>query len=670
LAAETIDRPVTLVAAAGSGKTTVLVRRYLELLKRGATPSGILTVTFTTDAAEQLRTRIRAALLEGGRSADNETVVAVENTSTIGTLHGFCYGVLNQYGSHVGLPRVDRILDVFERTEVFDEAYRTWLEGLAPDALRAFLRHWNHGDLRQLAQSAYGERHALRRALALATPDAAETTQLALLDSLDRQLLAPLDARLHASGVYTFDDLEYLALRILRDAPAARERLREQLQYFLVDEFQDTSRLQWEILDLLLGGAYQKLFIVGDPKQSIYSFRHADVRLFAEVQTLLGEARGDTLELTTNFRSRPEVLAPINRLSETLFAGSAMAFSPMRPPEELAEGPPGSVRFRRYACAPDAEAEARMQAEIGETVTAVAEKIAAGARPGEIALLFRVSDRVLEYARALEVQGIAAACRRTGRLFATYEATDVLNYLRWVHNPLDDFLLGAFLRSPYVGLTEAELWALHREPGDNLLERILRSGDRRLHWLVGLVESGVDGVASALDALFRHSTHWPTESAALLELLRPLTEDATSLAEAVSRFAAWEREDVPYQSETASAEDAVQLMTVHGSKGLEFQHVFLVDNLRRSPKQYPILRIRPGHPPGLRYREADEWVGTPTYDEIQGESEQAASEEAKRILYVALTRARQSLTVLLPIDHSRIPKATWGDTLAAHLPEA
>jgi DNA helicase-2/ATP-dependent DNA helicase PcrA len=248
----TLDRPVSLVAAAGSGKTTVLVHRYLECLRRGATPSQILAVTFTQDAARQLKTRIAATLRGDGESPEREArAKEIEGSSGIGTLHGLCHQILNQFGSLVGLPPAERILDTFEQAEVFETAYREWLESLSPEELGEWLSLYPRQALRELCAQLYSQLHTLTRSLSHPPSEPASVHRL-VAAAASGWLRRCQEAQNHL-GRYSFDDLEHLALRILREEPAVASRLRERFRFAMVDEFQDTSRLQWDILRRILG---------------------------------------------------------------------------------------------------------------------------------------------------------------------------------------------------------------------------------------------------------------------------------------------------------------------------------------------------------------------------------------------------------------------------------
>ncbi len=335
------NRPLVLVAAAGSGKTTVLVDRYLATLRAGARPGQILTVTFTNEAAAQLRERILVRLEK--EKAEPTVVEGVASTGLIGTIHGFCYGILNEFGSLLGLKSIEGIVSPFDQVTVFESSYRDWLDRLPSPRLEWLLQYFSSRELRSLVKEACSKRYRFQETLNHLSNETEDATILKAFHEDIAPLLATLESSFQGKGLYTFDDLEHLALRILETSGEAKDRIRKRLRYVLVDEFQDTSRLQWRILEEVIGEEWQKLFVVGDPKQSIYGFRQADVRLFKRVADSIQVLGGELRELSINFRTTPELLSPINQVGHGLFASSPFGFSPMQSGKEEGHGVDFSV---------------------------------------------------------------------------------------------------------------------------------------------------------------------------------------------------------------------------------------------------------------------------------------------------------------------------------------
>lgn len=637
-------KPTALLAGAGSGKTMVLVERYIAALQRGTRPHQMLTVTFTNEAADQLRERIIKELNARHRPS-GDLLEQIETTPYIGTIHSFCYRVLDQYGSQLGLPAIEKIITGQEWSEAFDESYQEWLKEIGQEKVRALLQHFSSRDLRGLAWDLFHHRDEFREAAPHLEEPIWELVRSAYLPFLDK-----LEHRLSSQGHYGFDDLERYAYRLLRDSEEARQRFQQQFQYLLVDEFQDTSRRQWEILSYLVGDQPEKIFVVGDPKQSIYGFRQADVQLFLELNRRFGREGGQSLALTVNFRSEPGLLRQINARSGPLFEGSAIPFEPMQ--SLRAEDNGRGLRVARF----------KKDGEVERAVGAVKWLIDNGSPPEDIALLFRNSDRISLYLEALAKLGIPARCSRRDELFHCLDVLHLAAYLRALHDPTDSFHVAAFFRSPFIGMNYETLFKISQFPGNTLWEKA--KGISSLSWLHAWKDGGETSANAALAALFSNTSYWPEQEEAFGALLAGLeAEEDMDLPTAVQRLLAWEKNAVTFEREESAETSAVRLMTVHGAKGLEFPHVLLVDTLRQPPRSSPLLRFAPDFPPGIKYREKDETIETPAYTEIAEMQNQREQEEARRILYVALTRAQSSLTLLLPEEEVKQPKGSWADLL-------
>lgn len=638
-AIETLDRPFALIAGAGSGKTTVLVERYRRLLARGLRPHEILTVTFTQEAAAELKRRI-ADRLRREESSGERLIREVETASTIGTIHAFCYQVLDQFGGLMGLYPVEGIVDSFVAAVAFDREYDRWVESLPAERFESLLGKFSRRDLRRIARELWGDHRATPDGL---SPEGSELWEACL------PLWNRLDDVLLARGLYTFSDLETLTARVLQDAPEAVEKLSGRIKALLIDEFQDTSPLQWGILRQAVGGDLNRIFVVGDPKQSIYGFRAADVRVFLDTAEAFEKAGGEIGQLSQNFRSEPSLLGSLNSLSAPLFENTAVPFAAMVPGRAAGEIVP-RVQILRTE---NVEAEPRQVALQVQTL------LLQGERPEDIALLFRVSDRIGRYRDALADLGIAAALKQTQPLFQNYDVLDLVHGLEALADPFNDFALGAFLASPqYANLSPTELLAVQRQTGETLYEKLVAS--HLAPAFVAAIERGPGTVGEALSALFQISGRLPDRPDGAFGLVAALLPSSLPLFEAVERIQRWRRGDLRVSGGTEAR--GVRLMTVHGAKGLEFRHVFLVDTLRLSPRSAPPVRKdEAGF--GVRWRKRGEAVEDERYQRISESSKDREMEESKRILYVALTRAKETLTLGLPRVGAKVPKNTWAEWL-------
>ena len=286
----------------------------------------------------------------------------------------------------------------------------------------------------------------------------------------------PMPPRRRPSRRSTSRTSSSTARDLLRDNPAIRERESWRFRSVLVDEFQDTNRLQCELIDLL---ATEDLFFVGDEFQSIYRFRHADVEVFRERR----EASGGVLALTENYRSRPEVLQVINHLFSSDFGDSFRPLSAAGRFEDPAFGPAVELLVTDKSTYKDTGTHWRA-AEAKHVASRVKELVDSGeATPGEIVLLFAAGTDARLYEQALRELGLPTF-RATGRdYYHQQQVVDLLAYLRLLHNRYDDEALVTVLASPFVGVSNDALLhlrrAAERRPLFVGLERSLPGGPLR-----------------------------------------------------------------------------------------------------------------------------------------------------------------------------------------------
>ena len=305
------------------------------------------------------------------------------------------------------------------------------------------------------------------------------------------------------SGWIAFDGLLARAKTLLRDHPAVRARIKQAYRAILVDEFQDTDPVQYEII-LYLGeraGSHQtawhdvdlepgKLFIVGDPKQSIYAFRRADIEAFERVVEKIRAGGGGVYSLVTNFRSDGAVLDVVNNVFDRLFqpaehiqpANERLAARPQRKPEVSVSGAqlrlvtPGEDDEEfdvQTATRAEAEALARWLKEellAGTTVTD-RDRREGPLQPGHIALIFRKLTQAQVYLDALRRYDIAYITDGEKHFYRRQEIIDVVNLLRVIDNPHDTIALVGILRSPLGGMTDRDLLALQQREGLDYQQR-------------------------------------------------------------------------------------------------------------------------------------------------------------------------------------------------------
>jgi ATP-dependent helicase/nuclease subunit A len=728
-----IEEPgvVFVSAGAGTGKTTVIVERFCRAVcERGVDVDSILVITYTERAAGELRGRIRRRLVELGR----HELARDLDAAWISTIHGFCHRVLRAYPFAAGIDPRFRVLDDSQGRVLRGEAFRDALEefcGDDPARLRLLAAYGGrrlrrmltgvHETLRSsglpLQLEAPGEPQLDERLedLRAAARDAGDAGLLRFLESppgpeslldlsdlargealvearrvVERAALEALAARdrellqellLAYDGAYRaakdresaldFEDLQLLARSLLQEHEEIRERESWRFRSIMVDEFQDTNRLQCELIDLL-AREDGELFFVGDEFQSIYRFRHADIEVFRERRDQVG----GVLALTQNYRSRPEVLDVINELFAADFGDT---FQPLN----------AAGRFPDPAFGPAVELLVTDKDTYKGTGThwreAEARHIAARVRdlvdseeatPGEIVLLFAAGTDARLYEEALRATGLPTF-RATGRdYYHQQQVVDLLAYLRLLHNRYDDEALVTVLASPFVGVSNDALVLLRRaaprrplyagiEKGVEGLTprdaRLFQAFRQRFDRLAAQASSSTlerlcEQIVCEHDYDLAVLTQWDgrrryANLRKLARLARSFEELRGPDVEGFVRFVA-EQDAVGASELEAVAEeegtDVIRLLTIHSAKGLEFKVVVVADAGRDRGRQDAdeILCLPDGR---LGFRVADPASGqrlsTPEYETVKAAERDAEEAERRRLYYVAMTRAIDRLIV-------------------------
>ena len=532
--------------------------------------------------------------------------------------------------------------------------------------------------------------HRARGERAATYEEARIAVEQAALDELaahDRDLLQVLldgfaEAYADAKGresALDFEDLQLVARDLLRDDDAIRAKEALRFRAIMVDEFQDTNRLQCELIDLL--SEHADVFSVGDEFQSIYGFRHADVAVFRERR----EAAGGGLALSRNYRSRPEVLAAVNHL----FGGEfGEGFQPLAASGEFPDpvfGHPVELLVTDKGAYADSGTHWR-RAEAKHIARRVRELVDSGAStPGEIVLLFAAGTDAEWYEEELRSLGLPTY-RATGRgYFGQQQVVDLLAYLRLLHNRYDDQALVAVLASPFVGLSNDGLVLLRRAASrrplfaglerelphglDDRDARLLRAFKQRYERLVARsarlsLERLCETIVSEHDYDLAVLALWDGKRRyanlrKLARLARSYEElrgaDLEGFVRFVERQEAVGAKELEAVAEEEGA-DAVRLLTIHAAKGLEFKVVVVADagRDRAAPSSDEILALSDGR---FGFRVADPYTsarkGAFDWEAVREERRREDEAERLRLYYVAMTRAIDRLIVSGAIDPNR-----------------
>ncbi|MCP9452123.1 MAG: UvrD-helicase domain-containing protein [Nitrospira sp.] len=493
-----------------------------------------------------------------------------------------------------------------------------------------------------------------------------------------------------AQGWLSFDGLLVRARALLYDHPSVRERIKREYQAVLVDEFQDTDPIQYEIVlalsermghcatrwqDLSLEPG--KLFIVGDPKQSIYAFRRADIEAFDRVVEKIKDGGGAVLTLTTNFRSDEAVLEQVNGVFDHLFEpqplvqpgnvrlapGRARSTLPIEPGVRLhVVVPPGEGQSFDAAEATRAESEMVARWLADEILSRPSMK------PSQVALLFRKLTQADAYLDALRRYGIPYVIEGEKHFYRRQEVIDLVNLLRLLDHPHDEVAWAGLLRSPLGGLTDRDLYEL-RQAGLCDYRRVDRlagwshpaaAAVQRLYAHLRWLHRAIAGLplVEALDRVFDRlpvleiaaaSLHGEQAVANLLKVKQMAVSFADRPHMTFSRFVdlmSVRLDDQPDESESPLTEesvDAVHVLTIHKAKGLEFPIVVL-PGLHQGGRETRVAQVSFDWSSGI-YGLAlgpHRSLGSLLVDSKQRLKEEA---ERRRLLYVGMTRAKDLLVL-------------------------
>ena len=596
LEAVTLPRQSALVlAGAGSGKTRVLTTRIAWLIQTGqASPMGILAVTFTNKAAKEMLARISAMLPINTRGM------------WVGTFHGLCNRLLRAHYRDAGLPQLFQIMDSADQLALIKRLMKSLNvddQKYPPKQLQYFINNAKEQGLR--------------------------ATQVEALDDFSRklnELYAAYDEMCQREGAVDFAELLLRSYELLSRNEILREHYRGRFQHILVDELQDTSRLQYLWLKLL-AGQNNAVFAVGDDDQSIYAFRGASAGNMLSFEQDFGAAT--IIKLEQNYRSHGNILDAANAL---------IRHNKARLGKNLWTAEGHGEPLRLYEAANDLE-------EAGFIVEEVKALAAEGVKLSDMALLYRsnAQSRVLEH--ALFSAAIPYRVYGGPRFFERQEIKHALAYLRLVANPDDDGALLRVINFPLRGIGSRSLEQLQEEALQQrsslwqaALGKTRNQGQgkettqkKSIKGFVALIELLREACAGlTLQEIIEHVI----EYSGLKQHYQGQKDGADrleNLGELINAAAGFINENAKGSSQNMLVDflahaaleagehqagegiDALQLMTVHSAKGLEFRTVFIS-----------------GLEEGL-------------FPHEQSLVEAGGLEEERRLMYVALTRARRRL---------------------------
>lgn len=599
-AATHIEGPLLVLAGPGSGKTRVVTHRIAYLIDQGVDPRGIVALTFTNKAADEMRSRVQS--------------LVGDVDIWMGTFHGFCVRLLRRYARLVGLPENFSIYDTSDS------------EAALKAAIQSSDFELTHTSVGSLANriSYFKNR--------LVTPEILEAEALSSDEHAVAQVYPHYQRELLSNGAVDFDDILMHTAMMLRSNPELREEWDQRLQHVMVDEYQDTNLAQYVIIRLLSVNA-PNVAATGDPDQSIYGWRGANAKNVSKLQEDYPQLK--VVRLEDNYRSSPEILAVADHLIQ---------HNEYRMEKHLLPTKSGGKQVR-LAVYPSARAEAE---EIADEVLTAHEN---GASLSDFAVLYRTNAQSRLFEHAMMRRGLNFQLIGGYRFYMRKEIKDLVAYLLLIHNPEDNVALLRAINSPARGIgkqTIAKLQELANRQGVPLLEAcrqcagvlskranssvrgFLKIYDQLctlVHGpLVDLLESTIEltkyreylkkqSQASEGDDLTGNLDELLAE-AYELDQLQDFTQsndldiEQTPL-EKFLEFAALQSESDRFDQDS----DKLTLMTLHAAKGLEFSNVY-------------IAAVEENILPHSRSKD----------DPMQ-------LEEERRLLFVGITRAESQLQI-------------------------
>ena len=591
-AVETQAGPILILAGAGTGKTRAITYRIANLIAKGVPAESILAVTFTNKAAEEMRNRVTNLLLRAG---------VPPGQPWVSTFHSLCARVLRREAPAAGLPRDFTIYDDDDQVAAVKLAMaklRIEADDLTPRNV--------------LSRISYAKNHGQ-------TPEQVRAEAFSQDGRQTADIYSAYEEVLEDSSALDFDDLLLRSRRMLRESPAVREKWQARFQYLHVDEYQDTNRVQYELMRLLTG-PQQNICVVGDEDQSIYAWRGADVSILQSFSRDFSKAR--IVKLEQNYRSTQNILDA---------AAAVVANNPDRLGKSLRAEKSAGVSLKFFE-GRDPQAEAEYAA--GEL-----ERILKEDSDQTCAVEYRTNSQSRAFEEVFRRQGLRYRLVGGFSFYHRAEVKDALAYVRLAMHPEDDISLLRVLNVPPRGIGKTTVDSLRetaRNDGTplwNAIEKTVSGGVtaravaplRAFLELVGKLKEALStkGPAEFLHVVLEESGYMDmlkdrntAEDVARKENLEELARAVAESMEAGESFTDFlDGASLVSDADQYDGKPGVTLITLHSTKGLEFDHVFLTG-------------MEEGICPHSR-----------SINEAKG------IEEERRLVYVGMTRARKSLTL-------------------------
>jgi DNA helicase-2/ATP-dependent DNA helicase PcrA len=587
-AVEHIDGAMLILAGAGSGKTKTLTTRLAYLISVvGIHPANTLTLTFTNKASYEMRERALALMPQG-----------IDHPPLLCTFHKFGLLFLKFHIQKLGRSLAFVIIDSDDKKRLLKSISKE----LKIDLNISFIA----SEISKYKNSLLSAKEVLEKA------ELQEYKQIA-------SVYVKYQTHLEANNLVDFDDLLMLTYQILKENPRIRQETSQRYQYIMVDEYQDTNELQFRLLKLLCS-EHQNLCVVGDDDQSIYGWRGANIRNILEFSSQFDSCK--TVKLEINYRSTSAILDTANALIEHNSSRLVKTLS-----SDKGEG--GKVKLLHSL---DEGMEARSIAK------GVQKLLDQGTDPKEIAVLYRINALSRSLEEGFSREGVNFKLLGGMRFYERAEIKDLISFLRVIANPHDDFSLLRIINKPKRGIGKASLDKLRlasfeaklslfayiqevlSEKRESILSKKIMTSLEQLRENIALLQACIQNDPSQFIDLFDKHIKLKNHYALMVDgqdRLMNIDEFYGVFRDAVKEHSTLSLDsflnDISLQSDQDNIEEeSITIMSIHASKGLEFEHLFVIG---LEEEFFPLL------------------------------GEGTNIEEERRLGYVAITRAKSDLTL-------------------------
>lgn len=667
------DHSVSVIASAGTGKTTVLTERFLDIhIRRGVPLSQILAFTFTKKAAHEMLSRVMAS---------SQMKVEQALQAPISTIHAFCHDTLKKYALLIGLKSDFDIVDTpafaTRFAQAIDQFISQSLEESHPTLVKV-CKHYGIQNLKKTILSLANEDLILLPWEKINCVNLPEDVDVPLLTDFLKVVRLFHDSELNirvAEGWITYDDLEILCLKLFDTHPDVALLTQKRFRHILVDEFQDISPRQFALINKLYHPEHNQIFIVGDPKQSIYRFRKAETELFFKMQDKIVGHGGKAVMLSRTFRTPLKIQAYFNRIFPLILNQNATAlFTPART-EKI--DPQAGI----FALAPTGT-------PAQSVAWVIAQKIAEGIPPQDIAILFYAKTSIPEFCDQLGKYEIPFVRDEKKSLLDEPLIGFVYHALLCATEQATKLDMVNLLRNPILNFSENFVDHLVKSSGDTIfgeqtLDLFTQTAERKAwHKLTDDIKrwQKLSQIVSAAE--LSQTIAWETE--------KPSAEELKSLGHFCTVLKQWQKQGLFFirqalpllkkfivsNAATLSRTNpgkGVALLSIHSAKGLEFDHVFLVPGRSRSSESLIYTTRVPGEflfkkhdcefEKSLKYQ-TEEPADFLECTQTRKQDEQA---ELLRLLYVALTRTKKTLTIYPQASETLLKKMAKNPSDTANL---